>query len=272
MAAQGDGSIESEKKAAVLNEIQLLKERIDKEGANIVVQKLVSLLKLSKTLARQRSELDSQCNLQHSRLLAQITTVEAKSLGDNDDKDLFDDLDHFIADCLENLNSVKKELAHKLRDVVSLKRQLDELPIQAELIQYERRFSELYAHIQEKLRQTRKYYDTYNALLEIKDLMIKETSLLNSISSQFQDAISSSGGRLKLIDSLETILKGTQQVHLSLQGEHKACDTLRERYAAVIMDQRRCASLLKAFQEECAKNERLRGQTSSVQHSQHTES
>ncbi|CAI0444573.1 unnamed protein product, partial [Linum tenue] len=36
---------------------------------------------------------------------------------------------------------------------------------------------------QEKHQQIRKYYDTYNALLEIKDLMLKETSLLNSINS-----------------------------------------------------------------------------------------
>lgn len=38
--------------------------------------------------------------------------------------------------------------------------------------------------MQEKLRKTRKLYATYNALLEIKDLMLKETSLLNSINSQ----------------------------------------------------------------------------------------
>lgn len=80
------------------------------------------------------------------------------------------------------------------------------------LLRYERRFSELYDQIQvliifvleflsnvifqmmiseqiilytqEKHRQTRKHYDTYNALLEIKELMLKEISLLNSIDSQ----------------------------------------------------------------------------------------
>ncbi|KAH1121142.1 hypothetical protein J1N35_004302 [Gossypium stocksii] len=51
---------------------------------------------------------------------------------------------------------------------------------------YERRLSELNAHIQEKLQQTRKFYATYNALLEIKELMLKQTSLLNSINSQVQ--------------------------------------------------------------------------------------
>jgi hypothetical protein len=42
----------------------------------------------------------------------------------------------------------------------------------------------VFATVQGKHRQTRKYYSTYNALLEIKELMLKETSLLNSIISQ----------------------------------------------------------------------------------------
>lgn len=42
----------------------------------------------------------------------------------------------------------------------------------------------VFATVQGKHRQTRKYYSSYNALLEIKELMLKETSLLNSIISQ----------------------------------------------------------------------------------------
>ncbi|KAF9612997.1 hypothetical protein IFM89_004801, partial [Coptis chinensis] len=76
---------------------------------------------------------------------------------------------------------------------------------------YEQRFSELDVQIQEKFRQTRKCYATYNALLEIKELALKETSLLNSITSQFHEAITNPAGRIKLIDSMEGIVKGTQQ-------------------------------------------------------------
>ncbi|XP_010249914.1 PREDICTED: coiled-coil domain-containing protein 93 isoform X4 [Nelumbo nucifera] len=194
------------KKENLLNAMQHLHERIDKEGGVNMVPKMVSLLKTS------------------------------------------------------------KELATKLRKTLVLKRQLDDRPSQTELIQYERRFSELYVQIQEKLRQTRKYYATYNALLEKKELMLKETSLLNSISSQFQDTINSTTGRVKLINSMEGIVKGTQQklerVQLGLQAEQKVCDALKEKYTAAIAEQRHCSSLLKAFQEECARNERLRSQSS----------
>ncbi|GMP45285.1 hypothetical protein CsSME_00013862 [Camellia sinensis var. sinensis] len=41
-----------------------------------------------------------------------------------------------------------------------------------------------YGNTMEKLRQTRELYATFNAMSEIKELMLKKTSLLNSISSQ----------------------------------------------------------------------------------------
>eukprot|EP00268_Persea_americana_P019147 TRINITY_DN197_c0_g1_i1.p1 TRINITY_DN197_c0_g1~~TRINITY_DN197_c0_g1_i1.p1 ORF type:complete len:281 (+),score=37.34 TRINITY_DN197_c0_g1_i1:106-948(+) len=154
-----------------------------------------------------------------------------------------------------------EELGVILRANLLLKRRCDDVPSQTELIQYEHRFSELYVQIQEKLRQTRKYYATYNALLEIKELMLKEISLLDSISSQFKDAMTSTSGRVRLIDSMERIVGGTKQklekVHLGLQSEKKKYDTLKETYAAKIAEQRRRSSLLKAFQEECARSEKL---------------
>jgi len=40
-----------------------------------------------------------------------------------------------------------------------------------------------FAYVHGKHRQTRNYFATYNALLEIKELTLKETSLLNSVIS-----------------------------------------------------------------------------------------
>lgn len=94
--------------------------------------------------------------------------------------------------------------------------------------------------------------------------MLKEISLLNSIDSQFQDAIGNPAGRTKLIDSMEAILRGTQQklekVQPGLQAERKTFDALREQYTAAIANQRRSAALLKTFQKECKMNEKLREQ------------
>ncbi|KAK6927456.1 hypothetical protein RJ641_006047 [Dillenia turbinata] len=254
-----------EKKVKVQNEMQSLQKRINKEGALTGIQKLVPLLESLKAMERQEFDCKSHCETKHSEVQEEITELEM--ILSSEIHHYSTDFDYPLQLSLERLNLAKSELAAKLRAILMLKWQLDAVPSQTELIQYERRFSELYRQIQEKLRKTRKYYATYNTLLEIKELMLKETSLLNSISSQFKDAITSTSGRTKLIDSMEGIVKGTQQkldkVQLGLQAEQKVCDALKEKYALAVAEQRQCYSLLRAFQEECAKNEKLQREISS---------
>ncbi|KAI3902022.1 hypothetical protein MKW98_013696 [Papaver atlanticum] len=254
-----------QKKATIENEMQHLLEKINEEDGNIdVVQRVKVLLESVEAVGKQECELRTSCEQKHSNLQAEVNELERISNSEEINSHS-GDLQSF-RDPAENWQSAKTELAAKLRAILSLKRRLDDQPSPSELIQYERRFSELYVQIQEKHQQTRQYYATYNALLEIKETVQKETSLLNSISSQFQDAMTSTAGRAKLIGSMEAVLKGTQQklgkVQLGLQEEQRKCDVFKEEYAASVVEQRRCSSILKAFQEECTKNEKLRRQTS----------
>ncbi|CAN6456265.1 unnamed protein product [Victoria cruziana] len=173
-----------------------------------------------------------------------------------------DGVERFFSSATEQRDRVQQLLASRLRKTLHLKRQVDDIPTQTELIQYERRFAELYMQIQEKLQHTRRLYDTYNALLETKELASKEISLLSSINRQFQDAVSSTSGRMKLIISLESIARGTEQkrdkLRVSLEEEQKICSGLKEKLASTTEEQYRFSSLLKSFQDEYAKNERLR--------------
>ncbi|KAL1300974.1 hypothetical protein HN51_045590 [Arachis hypogaea] len=253
------------RKTNVLEQLDHIRNRINKEGADSVVQKLISLMTSLKDLERQEDHFQSNCDSEHSELLAEINELEAKIANDCDSKSLSDGLHHSISELHEKVHLEKKQLAAKLRDILAMRRQIDDLPCQSEINQYERRLSELYAQIQGKHRQTRKYYATYNALLEMKELMLKETSLLNSIISQFQEAFSSMDGRAKLVHSMEGIVKGSQQkldkVQLGLEEEERVRNDIKNRYAAAVGEQKRCYSLLKAFQVECAKNERFRSQS-----------
>ncbi|KAD2015384.1 hypothetical protein E3N88_42033 [Mikania micrantha] len=194
------------------------------------------------------------------RLFKQNPLVDPKNMGK--DASLFGNRSTVI------LLSKWVVLASKLREITSLKRQHDDMPTQAELMQYEHRFSELNVHIQGKLRQTRNYYATFNALLEIKELMLKETSLLNSLSSQFHDALSTPAGIATLTSSMDGISKSIQQklqnVQVTLQSEQKVCDSLKKKHAAANLDKRRYYLLLKAFQEECTRNARLLDQSKEI--------
>ncbi|XP_073301653.1 uncharacterized protein [Primulina huaijiensis] len=213
--------------AQVLDDIQI-HERDDKYCPNSsMYSRLVSLLESLEGLERQESDFQSQWDLELSRLQVEVEELD-KILRSPADYEFGDAIDSSFQDCNEKLGLRKKELAAKLRSVVQLKRELDEMLTQDELIQYEIRSSELDNQI------------------------------------QFQDAISSVDGRGKLIHSLEGILKGTQQklekVELTLQSEEKICDSIKEKCTTAISEQRQNSSLLKLLQEEHARNERLRAQ------------
>ncbi|CAK8568687.1 unnamed protein product [Lathyrus sativus] len=253
------------RKTNVVEQLDELRARINKKGADSAVQKLYPLIISMKDLERKETSFLFNREAKHSELQAEISELERKVASDYDSKSLTDELHQSFSESLERVDRMKKGLAARLRDVVAVRRQIDDLPCQSEIVQYEHRLSELYAQIQGKHRQTHKYYSTYNALLEIKELMLKETSLLNSIISQFQEAFSSADGRIKLVHSMEGIFKGSQQklekVQLGLQEEERNRNDLKDRYAATIGEQKRCYSLMKAFQEKCSK-EKLRCQSS----------
>lgn len=257
------GASVNQRKAHVSNQLNLLMDKIQKSSSNSHVQNLLPELESLKDIERQESESESRRATENARLEYKINELDKLLQHVDDPGWVADVLDHSLSELNRNLNHAKEGLAIKHTTVLLLKRQLDWMPSQGELIQYERRLSELYTLIQGKLRQTRQCYATYNALLEIKDLMLKETSLLNSISSQFHNTISSPTGEAQLVGSMQGISQGSQQklkkIQLDLQAGQKVHANLKEKYAAALLEQRLCKSLLQAFQAECAKNEQLRG-------------
>jgi hypothetical protein len=81
---------------------------------------------------------------------------------------------------------------------------------QAELLQFERRFVELYELVAEKLVETRKYYAMYNTLDASHGFMTKEVGLLNSVVEGFPRAMKSKVGQDSLLKQLQAIVAGVE--------------------------------------------------------------
>ncbi|KAG0486415.1 hypothetical protein HPP92_008510 [Vanilla planifolia] len=247
------------------HELENMRSAIDnKRGKDMQI--LVELLQQLKDAERKEFVLDTNvlacedkisCHTSTIRLACEdeISYQSRSTIG-------FFDLDNAVIGSVSKLNSLKRELSMKKREILSLRCQLDDVPVQTELIQYERRFSELYAQIQARHRLTRRQYAAYNALLKVKDLMLKEISLLDSINLQFKDAMKTPTGQYKLLDSMEVILKGTEykleKAKQELLAEQKLCDNLLEKHNKALEDQRHFSFLLKSFQVACTKYEKLR--------------
>lgn len=253
---------QDQKNGWVQNELDHLNQNIDKKGAMLIVERVISLLHELKHLEKKESDFRVHCKQRRAEMQAEIAQLSSQTLKSDEIEDYPTKFENSLKVDSLKLEALRAELAKKHRAVALLQRRLDDIPSQTELVQYERRFVELYENIQAKLRETRRYYGMYNALAEGSELTLKEISLLNSINSQFEGAIMSTLGRAKLLDSMEGIAKGIQQklakMQVRDQEEQSTYNALKEKHGAAIAEQRHYYSLVKSFQDECARNERLR--------------
>lgn len=129
-------------------------------------------------------------------------------------------------------------LSQKNQDIARLSRAIDDVPTRSELIQYERRFVELYDQVARKLDETRKYYTTYNMLVSCKDLLTKEEKLISSISSQFAPSMRSKGGTKAFVSKCAQIVEGLQgtlqQQEATLQSKEMVRDAKQAAYQALV--------------------------------------
>lgn len=136
-------------------------------------------------------------------------------------------------------------------------------PRQAELLQYERRFTELSALISAKLDETKKYFALYNSSEEVHRMMQQECAFLNQIIEAFPKASKARQQMMEFIDKMEQLCTGVEQQkhHQSvvLQGDQQALTARVQLHQRLLDQQHQYYRLVRDFQEECSKNEALLG-------------
>lgn len=74
---------------------------------------------------------------------------------------------------------LRQVLARKNQEIAAVVRAIDDIPTRAELLQYERRFVELYQLVAEKLKETRKYFALYNTLDDTRTYLSREVGVFS---------------------------------------------------------------------------------------------
>merc|ERR1719461_1966072 len=152
-------------------------------------------------------------------------------------------------------------LADKNQEIARVSRKLDSYPTRAELLQYERRFVELYEQTSERLKETKKYYSLYNTLNDVFENMEKEVNLLEDIRKKFQSHTSNADKRAKFVESFKAILTGITNLseyhQKQLDSEKTLLDVRTDKENKLLQRQRKYYQAVKEFQDECYKNERL---------------
>lgn len=160
-----------------------------------------------------------------------------------------DQLKRQVESAREQLASALKSLGEKNVNLMKLRRQLDAVPGNAELNQYQRRFTELctqgyyyffvtfliqrwlfsiskkfqidiviedfnyrfYILVNEKQTELNGYYLLYNTLEDTKVYLNKELSLLTSIHDKFSQSMTNSVGKGEFLQQMEKIVAAVRQ-------------------------------------------------------------
>jgi hypothetical protein len=84
------------------------------------------------------------------------------------------------------------------------------VPQRPELVQYERRFLELFDEVSERLDETRKYFTLYATQDKKKGFLAKEDALIASIVSNFAPSMKMPKAQKAYLDQMDTVVVGVE--------------------------------------------------------------
>ena len=219
---------------------------------------LKNLVVMNETLKAQEAAFKASCKAQLADYTARIKALEDST--DSEDSEAnkkLQDIEDMYAKVMAKYNRLRQLLAETNLEIASNVRIIDDVPTRTELIQYERRFAELYQQVAWKLVETKKYFAMYNQYETTLSFLQKEIKLLNSISGNFQQAMRSSQGKEEYLKQFEQIIVGVESSvkaqETSLMRAEATVEELRLTNQNLVDEQRKYFQAVKDFQLECEK-------------------
>jgi hypothetical protein len=227
--------------------------------------KLMELVLLNEQLRQQEQSFKANVKRQLGNLNAEVAALEAKEAADaqgnasNSDDARLREIEAMHEKVTAKYARLRQLLAERNLAVSLSSRRIDDVPLRSELIQYEKRFTELYAQVAGKLAENKKYFEACNTLEETKRMLAKEVSLINSIADNFDAAMASKATKESFVGQLAGIIASTDQSlvkqRATLATKDQALSALQDTYQGLVDEQREYFKAVKDFQAECTKNE-----------------
>eukprot|EP00947_MAST-08B_sp_MAST-8B-sp1_P000596 g596.t1 len=246
----------------VINETAKLAALEEKTEFKADLAKLKKLVGLNEQLRGQEAAFKENCARQLKALKAALKQLNEADDDADEDSQRLAQIENMHAEVLAKYNKLRLLLAHKSQGIATVARHIDDVPTRTELLQYERRFVELYEQVASKLEETRKYFDTYNVLKQKRDFLQREVTQLQQIHENFPAAFKAGkASQGTFLTSMNAIVAGLEQTFSKISGkldESKGRQgDVNDQYQKLIEKQRRYFKAVKEFQEECDRNEKL---------------
>ncbi len=222
---------------------------------------LKRLIMLNESLKAQEADFKASCKAAVAEYNARIIALQEADKPDSEASKKLSDIEDMHAKIMMKYDKLRQMLAETNLEVSANTRVIDDIPTRTELIQYERRFSELYQQVAWKLEENRKYYAMYNTLDTTLGVMQKNVKVLDSIHDSFEESMKTREGKMLFLTQVSTITKSVsesvKQQEDILRVRTKQADDLKARYQDLVDEQRAYYTAVKDFQAECDKNDWL---------------
>ena len=242
-------------------QIEKLKTLEDQANQGEELRMLKHLILLNESLKQQELGFKASCKAQLKDFTARAEVLESTVEDVQEEDKKLKDIENTYNQVTNKYNRLRQVLADANLEVANTVRTIDDIPTRTELIQYERRFVELYQQVAWKLDETRKYYDYYNQLDTSLGFIQKNVKLLNSISDNFDVAMKNPQAKGEYLQQCEQIVKGVESTVTKQEGILKKktdrVEELKEIHTGLVEKQRAYFKAVKDFQDECTKNEML---------------
>ena len=238
-----------------------LRDDLTDDEGRAAFDRVVELIKRIASSKKDEKAFKTECKKRMVELGEEIERGGEHTL-DEDERTQIDDVAATHARERAKFEDERAALGKRSRAVALLSRKLEDIPTRAELIQYERRFDELFDTVQAKLKETRKYFAAHNVLADTKKYLLKEISLLDSVHRQVRPALETVNGKASLVTALESIRSGVEAnvrlVEEKLSVERDAVDAAARARDDALRARRHHVALVKELRDAAARESQLR--------------
>ena len=245
----------------VRSEIEKLREAETPDTARDLAL-LQHLISVREKFAEHEEALRAHCASQRAELQARLGALEEGEGGlPAEELERIRKVEALYATETTKLKRARESLAAKTQQLHLVRRKIDDTSTRAELVQYERRFLQVYDQVAGNLEETRRYYTKYNTLSDTHKYLTKEISIHSSVVAQYPKVVGSESGKAALLEQMTSIASGVQD-NLTRASKRHADESARraeaeEALKRVAQRQRAYFKAVRDFQEECTRNEEL---------------